>query len=158
MGERKQEAASLLFIGGGGNIRLRMEGAEPRFGAGNFLPRSRLEFIRNGILPVIMDNPSDQQSGGGMSDAFRESAPHVEDVRVVLAELRRRYPGLPLFLVTTSRSTLSAAHLGRTLGDEVPGVVLSSSMFYLVRRTMLPNSNLDAGNVPILFVHHSDAA
>ena len=32
-----------------------------RFSQGNFLPRARREFIRNGILPVILDNPSDQQ-------------------------------------------------------------------------------------------------
>ena len=158
MGERKPEAAALLFIGGGGNIRLRMEGGEPKFNAGNFLPRSRLEFIRNGILPVIMDNPSDQQSGGGMSDAFRESAQHVEDVRVVLAELRRRYPGLPLFLVTTSRSTISAAYLGRALGDEVAGVVLSSSLFYVQRRALLASFNFDTVKVPILFVHHREDA
>jgi hypothetical protein len=81
MGERKAEAAALLFIGGGGNIRLRMEEGQPKFGANNFLPRSRAEFIRNGILPVIMDNPSDQQAGGGMSDAFRQSEAHAADVR-----------------------------------------------------------------------------
>ena len=73
MGAVKPQAAALLFIGGGGNIRLRMEEGQPKFGALNFLPRSRGEFIRNGILPVIMDNPGDQQTASGMSDAFRES-------------------------------------------------------------------------------------
>jgi hypothetical protein len=158
MGGRKPEAAALLFIGGGGNIRLRMEEGQPKFGAGNFLPRSRLEFIRNGILPVIMDNPSDQQAGSGMSDAFRQSEAHAADVRAVLAELRRRYPGLPLFIVTTSRSTISAAYLGRALGDEVAGVVLSSSMFYLMRRPLLASFNFDSVKVPILFVHHREDA
>jgi hypothetical protein len=156
MGDRKAEAAALLFIGGGGNIRLRMEGGEPKFGAGNFLPRSRAEFIRNGILPVIMDNPSDQQAGSGMSDVFRQSEAHAADVRAVLAELRRRYPGLPLFLVTTSRSTISAAYLGRALGGEVAGVVLSSSMFYYQRRPLLASFNFDALKTPILFVHHRE--
>ena len=51
----------MLLIGGGGNIRLRMEDGRPKFAQGNFLPRARGEFIRNGILPVILDNPSDQQ-------------------------------------------------------------------------------------------------
>ena len=158
MGDRKAEAAALLFIGGGGNIRLRMEEGQPKFGAGNFLPRSRAEFIRNGILPVIMDNPSDQQAGAGMSDAFRQSEAHAADVRAVLAELRRRYPGLPLFIVTTSRSTISAAHLGRALGDEVAGVVLSASMFYLMRRPLLASFNFDSIKRPVLFVHHREDA
>lgn len=42
MGGRQAEAIALLFIGGGGYIRLRMEDGQPRFGAQNFLPRSRL--------------------------------------------------------------------------------------------------------------------
>jgi pimeloyl-ACP methyl ester carboxylesterase len=158
MGDRKAEAAALLFIGGGGNIRLRMEDGQPKFGAGNFLPRSRLEFIRNGILPVIMDNPSDQQAGTGMSDEFRQSEAHATDIRAVIAEVKRRYPGLPVFIVGTSRSTISAAHLGRTLGDEVAGVVLSASMFYLQRRPLLASFNFDSVKVPILFVHHREDA
>jgi hypothetical protein len=158
MGERKPEAVALLFIGGGGYIRLRMEEGVPKFGAGNFLPRSRLEFIRNGILPVILDNPSDSHSHEGMSDSFRQSAAHVADVRAVLAEVKRRYPGLPVFIVGTSRSTISAAHLGREMGDEVAGVVLSASMFYKGRRAILSNYDFSRVKTPMLFVHHRDDA
>jgi hypothetical protein len=49
---RKPEALALLYVGGGGNIRLRMEDGRVKFAERNFLPRSRGEFIRNGILPV----------------------------------------------------------------------------------------------------------
>ena len=34
--------------------------------------RARGEFIRNGILPVIMDNPSDQQAGAGVGDRLHD--------------------------------------------------------------------------------------
>jgi hypothetical protein len=156
MAGRPPEAAALLFIGGGGGIRLRIEDGRPRFGAQNFLPRARGEFIRNGIQPVIMDNPSDQQSAAGMSDAFRESDSHVTDVRAVVADVKRRFPGLPVFLVGTSRSTISVAHLGRMLGAEVTGVVLSSSMFYAGRRSMLAVYDFDAIKPPLLFVHHRE--
>ena len=156
MGDVQPRAVALLFIGGGGNIRLRMEDGQPKFGALNFLPRSRGEFIRNGILPVIMDNPSDQQSHEGMSDAFRGSAQHAEDVRAVLAEMRQRHPGLPLYIVGTSRSTVSAAHLGRTLGDELAGVVLSSSLFYAGRRSVLASFDFSSIRIPLLFVHHRE--
>ena len=74
MGQRKPQAVALLMAGGGGNINLRMEQGQVRFNQGNFLPRSRREFIRNGVLPVILDNPSDQQRGEGMGDGFRASA------------------------------------------------------------------------------------
>jgi hypothetical protein len=164
MGGRKAGAAALLLIGGGGNIRLRMEQGQVRFGQNNFLPRSRREFIRNGILPVILDNPSDQQAGDGMSDAFRESAEHVADIRAVRAELEKRYPGLPVFIVGTSRSTLSAAHVGRSLQGErqgeLKGAVLTSSLFYSGggprARQVLAAYNWEQVKIPLLFVHHQD--
>jgi hypothetical protein len=158
MGERKAEAVALLFIGGGGGIRLRMEDGLPKFNAGNFLPRSRLDFIRNGILPVIMDNPSDQQAGYGMSDEFRQSEAHATDVRAVIAELKRRYPGLPVFIVGTSRSAISAAELGRRIGGEAAGTVLSSSVFYVQRRPLLASYDFSAIKIPLLVVHHREDA
>jgi hypothetical protein len=158
MDGRKAEAVGLLFIGGGGYIRLRMEDGQPKFGAQNFLPRSRLEFIRNGILPVIMDNPTDQHGHEGMNDAFRASALHVTDVKAVLAEVKRRFPGLPVFLVTTSRSTISGAYLGRALDGEVAGVVLTSSLFYVQKRSALAGFDFSTVKVPLLFVHHREDA
>jgi len=159
MGERKPAAAALLLIGGGGNINLRMEGGQVRFGQGNFLPRSRREFIRNGILPVILDNPSDQQAGAGMSDQFRESAAHATDVRAIVGEIKKRYPALPVFVVGTSRSTYSAAHLAVALEREIAGVVLSASYFYGGGRAMAPMlASFDWSKVKIslLVVHHVD--
>lgn len=160
MGDRKAEAAALLLIGGGGNIRLRMEEAQVRFGQGNFLPRARREFIRNGILPVILDNPTDQQAGDGMTDAFRESAAHVTDIRAVRAEVEKRHPGLPVFIVGTSRSTLSAAHIARSMAGELKGAVLTSSLFYSGggqrARQVLAAFRWDDIKMPLLFVHHED--
>jgi hypothetical protein len=159
MGEVKPQAAALLFIGGGGHIRLRMEDGRPRFGDRNFLPRSRLEFIRNGIVPVIMDNPTDQQAGYGMSDEFRQSADHVTDVRAVVAEVKRRYPGLPVFVVGTSRSTISAAYLGRAMSGEIDGTVLTASLWYVGKgRGMLNLFDFLTVKVPLLFVHHREDA
>ena len=160
MGGRRPEAVALLFSGGGGNIRLRLESGEPRFNPGNFLIRSRGEFIRNGIQPLLVDNPSDQQAVQGMTDGFREGAAHLADVRAVVAEARRHFPGLPVFLVGTSRSTISMAHLGRAMtpSAEVDGVILTSSMFLLARRPMLSNFDFAAIRLPTLFVHHREDA
>lgn len=162
MGGKKPEAAALLLIGGGGNIGLRVENGQPKFSAGNFLPRSRREFIRNGILPVILDNPTDQQRGDGMSDEFRESAAHAADIRAVRAELEQRYPGLPVFVVGTSRSTLSAAHLAKSLPNDLKGGVLTSSLFYAGQRQgarqVLAAYRWSDIKIPMLIVHHENDA
>lgn len=96
--------------------------------------------------------------GGGMSDQFRQSPEHATDIRAVVSEVKRRYPGLPAFVVGTSRSTLSAAHLGRALGGEISGVVLSSSLFYTSAgnsaQRALAAFDWDALKLPVLFVHH----
>jgi pimeloyl-ACP methyl ester carboxylesterase len=159
MGAHAPQAVALLLSGGGGNIRLRREDGQIRFGAQNFLPRSRAEFIRNGIVPFIVDNPSDQQSAG-MSDEFRSSRQHAEDLRAIVREAKRRYPGLPVFLVGTSRSTLSAAYVAAALGDELAGVVLTSSLFYEGNSRQARGALVGFGwsriKVPVLFVHHRD--
>jgi hypothetical protein len=150
------KAVALMLIGGGGNIHLREEGGKVKFGDKNFLPRSRRDFIAAGIQPVILDNPTDQQAGDGMSDAFRESASHTTDLRAVLADVKRRFPGLPVFLVTTSRSTISGAYQGRALGKELAGVVLSSSLFRSRQGPVLAIFDFRGIPVPVLFVHHRE--
>jgi len=156
MGEVKPLAAALLFTGGGGSIRLRLEEGKVRFGAQNFLPRSRLEFIRNGILPVIMDNPSDQQGGAGMSDDFRIGPEHLADIRAAVAEVKRRHPGLPVFLVGTSRSTISVAHLGAEMAGAVEGIVLSSSLWRTRHPASLQWFDWRRLRLPVLVVHHRE--
>jgi hypothetical protein len=159
VGKRQPDAAALLLAGGGGNINLRHEDGAITFRRGNFLPRSRGEFIRNGILPVLIDNPSDQ-AGKAMSDEFRRSAEHAIDMRAVRAELKKRYPELPVFLAGTSRSTISVANLAAVMDTEIAGVVLSSSVFYAggarVPSPLLLAFNWSAIKVPLLFVHHVD--
>ena len=147
----------MMYIGGQGNIRLRFENGQIKFGANNFLPRSRTEFIRNGVLPVIIDTPSDQP--GGVSDTYRFGEEQVQDARAILAELRKRYPGLPIFVVGTSRSTLTAASLGRALGTQVDGIVLSSSISVASAKagdSSLQGFDFTVIKAPLLFVHHRD--
>src|SRR5205085_2837094 len=60
MAGHEPAAIALLYVGGGGRINARSDDGQVKFGARNFLPRSAAEFVRNGILPVVMDGPSDQ--------------------------------------------------------------------------------------------------
>lgn len=156
MGAKEPQAIALLYVGGSGNIGLRMEEGRAKFGARNFLPRSRGEFSRNAILPVVMDAPSDQ---GDLSDGYRMGNEQAQDARAVIAELKKRFPGLPIFLVGTSRGTISTAYLGSALGDEVAGVVLTSTIFTSRGRSRMATlREFDFGTIkaPILFVHHRE--
>src|SRR5262245_19542644 len=51
-------AVAVLFPGSGGLINLRSENGQPKFGQGNFLVRSRPEFIKRGVIAAIIDAPS----------------------------------------------------------------------------------------------------
>jgi hypothetical protein len=155
------QAAAVLFPGSGGLLRLRTENGQVKFNQGNFLVRSRAEFVKRGVVAALVDAPSDQQDGWGMSDEFRLGGDHAVDIAAIVGELERRFPGVPLFLVGTSRGTLSAASLGARLGREVSGVVLTATMFRPTRRRArepgpgLSKFDFAAINKPLLFVHHA---
>lgn len=150
----------LLFPGSGGLIELRSENGKPRFNQGNFLVRSRSEFVKRGITAAIMDAPSDQQSGWGMSDDFRLGADHFTDISAVVADLRKRFTAAPLFLIGTSRGTISAAALGARFPEGISGIVLTATMFrQSPKNSKEPGQGLskfDFATIkpPVLLVHH----
>ena len=85
---------------------------------------------------------------------------HLTDISAVVEGLEKRFPGVPLFLVGTSRGTISAAALGASLGQRIAGAVLTATMF---RQT--PKNSKEPGQglskfdfatikAPLLFVHH----
>jgi hypothetical protein len=154
-------ALAVLFPGSGGLLRLRTENGRIRFNQGNFLVRSRSEFVKRGVIVALVDAPSDQQSGWGMSDEFRLAGDHTIDMAAVIGDLKRRFGAIPQFLIGTSRGTISAAALGARLGQDLAGVVLTATMF---RQT--PRRAREAGpglskfdfatiKLPLLFVHHA---
>ena len=151
----KARAVAVLFPGGAGNVDLEREAARALLDEGNYLVRSRRLFTANGIVAAVMDAPSDQSRG--MEDEFRLGAAHAEDIGRVVADLRRRFPGLPVFLVGTSSGTISAASAGRRLGSAVDGVTLSATVFVANRRRPgLSGFDFASVPVPLLFVHHVD--
>lgn len=151
----KPAAAAILFSGSRGLIRLRNEDGRIQFSDGNFLVRSRQLFVERGVVAAVMDAPSDQPRG--MDDWFRLDGKHATDITRVSEELHRRFPGISVFLVGTSRGTISAAAAGRVLGDAVTGVVLTATLF-LAARSGPGLSGFDFSTIraPVLFVHHVD--
>ncbi len=63
-----------------------------------------------------------------MTDTFRNSPKHAQDIEKAIEFLAGQ--GLqPVYLVGTSRGTLSVAYLGIALKDErIKGIVLTSSL------------------------------
>jgi pimeloyl-ACP methyl ester carboxylesterase len=146
-------AAALLFNGGGGAVGLLQRIPRP---GGNFLVRSRGLFAARGVVTAVIDVPTDV---GSMSDAYRMSARHADDVRAVVGELRRRHPSLPVYLIGTSRGTVSAAYAGASLGDAVAGVVLTSTVFNATRGGAgVSGFDWNSIHSRLLFVHHADDA
>ena len=82
----------------------------------------------------------------------------------MVGELKKRFAGVPVFLVGTSMGTVSAAYVGRALCSEVAGVALTSSPFRPSgRRSAHGDSNLSdfdlaSVNAPLLIVHHREDA
>jgi hypothetical protein len=58
-------ALAVLFPGSGGLLRLRNENGRVAFNQGNFLVRSRSEFVKRGVVAALIDAPFDQQEGRG---------------------------------------------------------------------------------------------
>jgi hypothetical protein len=157
---RTPQAIALLFPGSGGHVHLRQEDGRIKFSPGNFLIRTRSEFVKRGVVAAFIDAPSDMQKGWGMTDEFRLGGQHYTDMAMVAADLRKRAPNIPLFLVGTSRGTISAASLAARFGEEVSGAVLTATMFRAAgRKSNEPGPGLSKFDfatikVSVLFVHH----
>jgi hypothetical protein len=134
-------ATVLLFPGAFGVVRVVR---------GNFLIRVVPNFAALDLNVAVVDAPSDQQNG--MPDSFRMSAEHATDVAAVIAAMRQR-AAVPVWLVGTSRGTISAASIGVRLGPpSVAGVVLTSTVWLMG----IPQVPLEQLRVPTLLVHNRD--
>jgi predicted alpha/beta-fold hydrolase len=135
-------AATLLLFPGGSGVVSKVRN--------NFLVRTVPQFAARGVTVAVVDAPSDQSNG--MSDAFRMSAEHAKDVTAVIAVMRQR-AAAPVWLVGTSRGTISAAALGARLGPPlIAGVVLTSTVW----RVAIPQISLETIRVPTLVVHNQN--
>ena len=119
----KPVAAVILFAGGHGALGLQ-SASTMRWGAQNFLVRSRNLFAAQNLIVAVIDAPSDHQQG--MSAAFRMGSEHSGDIGAVAAYLKDQ-ANVPVWLVGTSMGTFSAA--GGAIGAKnVDGLVLTSTI------------------------------
>jgi pimeloyl-ACP methyl ester carboxylesterase len=134
-------ASVLLFPGGVGVLRMVTN---------NFLVRTAPSFAALGVNVAVVDAPSDWQSG--MTDSFRMSAEQATDVDAVITFMRQ-HASVPIWLIGTSRGTVSAASAAARLGpSRVAGLVLTSTVW----RQGIPQVPLEQIRVPTLVVHNRD--
>jgi len=116
----------ILFPGSKGNINLRREDGQIKFGESNFLVRERQRFVDLGAATAVIDVPSDNRSG--MDDGFRMGQKHATDIGFVIDDLKNRWPTAHVLLVGTSRGTISASSVAYSLRDRIDGLVLTSTI------------------------------
>jgi hypothetical protein len=136
----------ILFPGAHGNIGLLQENGQIKFGESNFLVRERQRFVDLGAATAVIDVPSDRRSG--MDDGFRMGNKHAADIGFVIDNLKNRWPTAHIFLIGTSRGTISASSVAYRLKDRIDGVVLTSTV------QGSGATGVKKLGKPVLFVHH----
>lgn len=140
------KATIILLPGGSGGIGLK--NGIPT--SNNFLVRSRDLFAANGFDVAVVGKPSDKDDLDG---SFRISAEHIEDLRRVVAFIKKE-SGLPVWVVGTSMGTISATALATAVGkEEVSGIVLTSSVTKK-KIGAVTGQKLESIRLPVLVVHH----
>jgi pimeloyl-ACP methyl ester carboxylesterase len=140
----------VLLPGGGGGIGLK-DGLPT---SDNFLVRSRDHFAAHGFNVAVVNRPTDKE----LDYEFRVSPAHIEDLRQVVEYLKTD-TGLPVWLIGTSRGTVSAAAAAIAFGNgELAGLVFTSSVTSLKRIGAVPAQKLETIRIPVLVLHHEKDA
>jgi hypothetical protein len=138
----------VLFPGGAGGFG-RIENGRPN--GSNFLVRSLPEFVAQRFNVAIIGRPSDRND---LDYNDRVSEAHLSDIGTVLKFVKQQSDA-PLWLIGTSRGSVSVAHAAIHLPRELlAGVVLASSIVDVRKPGALPSQALAAIAVPVLVIHH----
>ena len=122
----------ILMPGGAGNMNIRLVDDKPSFGfKGNFLIRSRKMFADPQTVVLSTDSSGSEERMGAI----------VEDVR-------KRFPESQIYILGTSRSSISTAKLAERMDGKVAGFVHTSSFSDIA---YLDTRNLKSRH---LVVHH----
>jgi dienelactone hydrolase len=119
-------AVLVLYIGGDGTMNF-AAGAVNN-GSPNTVARNRYHFAAEGYVVALVDAANDFNATPIGLRNRRLGAAHLADLKAVMADLRNRYAGLPIWSVGHSRGTLSAAVTAISVEPPADGLVLMSSL------------------------------
>lgn len=145
-----------LFPGHPGILRLREEDGRFAFDLrGNFLVRSRRQWLDDETLVVVLDAPSDEWAS--FTQRFRESPRYGADVAALVTEIGRMHGIEDWTFVGTSEGSISAFHAGRMNPAIARRVILTASVIRAGRNG--PGlSGVDYAELKsrLLWVNHDD--
>lgn len=145
------KATVFVFPGGGGGFG-KIEDGKPT--SNNFLVHSASYFTANGFNVAIFGRPSDSED---LDYADRISDTHMTDVRKVL-DFVKTQSATPVWIVGTSRGTISATATAIHAQGDIAGLVLTSSVVNYKKPGAVPKQDLAAIKVPVMMLHHSKDA
>lgn len=145
-------ATVILLPGGAGGIGSPVDGKPS---GNNFLVRSRDYFADAGLNVAVMSRATDKTD---LDYPDRIAPEHMTDIQKLVAYLKTD-TGLPVWLVGTSRGTVSATAAAIAFGNtELAGIVLTSSVVDYKKAGAVPTQDLAAIKIPVLVVHHENDA
>lgn len=153
----KPKAAVILFAGDNGCLGLTENGEQTSL-QGNFLARSRALFVREGLIAVLVDVPSDVSSQS--ANSYRTSAEQAQDAAMVMDYIRRQWH-VPVALVGTSRGTISAANTAARLErGNADALVLTSTVTQNNKKASGTIHDAALGRIamPVLIFHNEQDA
>lgn len=147
-------AVLVLYIGGNGTMGFTP--GQVNTGSPNTVARNRNHLAAEGFVVAVVDAADDFNARSNGLSGRRLGPQHLEDLRAVMADLRSRYPNLPIWAVGHSRGTLSATVTALHVDPPADGLVLLSS---LTGDPAIPSEDLSALDVesirsPALIVSH----
>lgn len=148
-------ATVILFAGYGGYLNITQQGIQQP--TNNFLVRSRKLFAEHRFITVVIDVPSDFSGVDGIL-GWRATKTHAKDLEKIIVSLRKK-TDLPVWLIGTSRGSISAANAAAHLQINGPdGLVLTSTVVDIGGNNSgyIGDVELDKIRVPTLIIHHNE--
>lgn len=147
----KREGATatvVLLPGGAGGIG-KIEDGKPT--GTNFLVRTRDFFADAGLNVAVMSRASDKTD---LDYPDRVSEEHMTDIKTLVDYLKKD-AGVPVWLVGTSRGTVSATAAAVKFGNtDLGGIVLTSSVVNYKKVGAVPTQDIASIKIPVLVLHH----
>ena len=144
--------STILLLPGGNAETGKIEFPSGKPGSQNFLSRTRELFRSEGFNVIVVYRPTDMTD---LTTDYRISNQHSSEIERVVQYANKEF-NVPVWLIGTSRGTVSATAAAIALGDSVvKGLVLTSSV--TARKNNGVNSQeISAIKVPVLVVHHKN--
>ena len=152
--ETRPQLVVILLPGGKGDYSFNTTSAGITMIRGQRLPnRLRPLLLQRSAASLMVDAPSDMPE---MDDDFRASAAHLTDLKAVVAEANKRFPGVPIVVVGHSNGSMSATYLAAAAPQQLIGSILIDGR--LAKRFWfgdgLSKYDWNKIKIPLLLIHH----